>query len=124
MVDIIIKGLGADNIAAGKFTHSSAAITASVKRPAIFKEVLLNVVNKLMLLEKIRFAATILAMTLINVLTLLCFIALNFDVIQLNSTSFDLLVNCTRRAANFSCNGTQRAMILQTGLDNNPLFER
>src|SRR5699024_5977632 len=104
--------------------HSSAAITAGVERPAIFKEVPLNVINKFVLFEKVRFSTTVLTIVLINTLTLLGFITFNFTVIQLNSPSFDLIVNCTRGTANFSSDGTQRTMIFQTSLNNNPLFKR
>ena len=96
MIDIIIKRPSADNIAAGKFTHSSAAITAGVERPAIFKEVPLNVINKFVLFEKVRFSTTVLTMVLINALTLLGFITFDIAVIQLNGSSLNLIVNCTR----------------------------
>src|SRR5699024_11340598 len=72
-----------------------------------------------MLLKKIRFAYTVSTIVLINTLTLLGFITFNFTVIQLNSPSFDLIVNCTRGTANFSSDGTQRTMIFQTSLNNN-----
>ena len=72
-----------------------------------------------MLLKKIRFASTVSTIVLISTLTLLGFITFNFTVIQLNSPSFDLIVNCTRGTVNFSSDGTQRTMIFQTSLNNN-----